>query len=176
VAEPEEGPEDVVVQLVVDDTEESWPVGGTKIVNDDRPVEDLVEVTTIVDRVVVQMDDDDPEPSVPEVPPVPDCTGEMLAPAESVDDSSVVLLEDDNELAGGHNVISESEEVWDVDEPVVVGGTVRVSTPGEPEPPVVHVVKVLEPEPEAVDEVPDLVTVRTLGIEGVAVADDPGIV
>lgn len=74
--------------------------------------------------------------------------------------------DDESELAGGHNVISESEAVWDdeaPDEPVLVGVIVRVCTTGEP-----------EPEPE--DEVPDLVTVRMLGAEGVAVADDIGTV
>lgn len=44
----------------------------------------------------------------------------------------------------------------------------------------VHDVELLEPEPEPVDEVPDvvpdLVTVRMLGSGGIAVVDDAGTV
>lgn len=132
MAEPEARSEDVVVQLVLDEVEEPWPVGGTKTVNDERPVEDLVEVTIVVDRDVVHVDDDDADSSVPVVLPVPDWDGEALTPIESVDDSSMVVPEDDTELAGGHKVISEAEVLWDADEPVVVGVIVRVCTPGEP--------------------------------------------
>ena len=143
--------------------------------NDER-VEDLVDVTKVVDRDVVHVDDEDPDSSVPVLlllflAPVWD--GETLAPVESVDESSVVVVVheddddvDDSELAGGNNVMSESDSVWDEDEPdepVLVGVIVSVCTPGEP-----------EPEPE--DEVPDLVTVRMLGAGPVAVADDIGTV
>lgn len=177
MAEPDTVPEEVVVQLVLDEVEEPWPVGGTKMVNDDRPVDNLVEVTTMVDRVVVHVDDeDDPESSVPEAVPVPDCPAERLPPVGSVDESSVVVHVDDTELAGGHSVVSDSEALWDPDEPVVAGLIVRVCTLGEPEPLVVPDVAVLESEPEPVEEVPDLVTVRTLGPDAVAVADDPGTV
>ncbi len=111
MAEPEAGFKDGVVQLVLDEAEEPWPVGGTKIVNDERPVEDLVEVTTIVDRVVVHVDDDGPEPSVPEVVLVPACVCEIPTTVGSVDDPSMAVHDDDTELAVGHGVISESEAV-----------------------------------------------------------------
>ena len=103
-------------RLALGRTEEPWLTGGTNTVNDDRPVEESVEGTTAVDRVVVHVHDDEPELSDPGVLPVPDC-------------------EDDTELelagGGGHNVISEADAVWDMDEPVVVGVIVRVCTPGE---------------------------------------------
>lgn len=174
MAEPGSEPEDVVVQLVLEEVDGPWPVGGTKIVNDDRPVDDLVDVTTIVDKFVVQVDDDEPELSVPEVEAVPDCAGERLAPVKSVeDDPSVVVHVEETEPAGGHNVISDSEVVWDPDEPAVAGVIVKVCTPGEPEPLGDPDVEVLVTEPELV---PDFVTVRMLSNDGVVVVDKPGIV
>lgn len=152
------------------------------MVNDERPVEgtedveDLVEVTKVVDRVVVHVDDDDPDSSVPVVLPVPDCIGETLEPIESVDDTLEDVHEDETELVGGDKVISDSEAVWDTEEPVVEGVIVRVSTPGEPWPLVLHDVELLAPVPELVEEVPDSVTVKMLGSDGVAVVDDPGTV
>lgn len=130
------------------------------MVNDERPVrvlvpvEDVVGVTITVDRVVVHVDEDDPESSVP------------------------VLLPDP-ELAGGHSVVSESEDavpVSESDEPVPVGVIVRVCTPGEPLPLVVQDVEELEPESEPAEEEPDLVTVRRLATGALEVADEPGTV
>jgi hypothetical protein len=90
--------------------------------------------------------------------------------------------DDDAEPAGGHSVISDSEAVCDPDEPPLVGVIVRVCTDSEPASVVVREVELLEPEletepdPELVDDMPDLVTVRMLGTVGVAVADDAGSV
>ena len=61
--------DDELVAPVLEDADESWLVGVKKTVNDDR---DVVEVTTVVEKpVVVQVDDEDPEPSVVEVLPGP---------------------------------------------------------------------------------------------------------
>lgn len=150
------------------------------MVNDERPVEDavdvedLVEVTKVVDRLVVHVDDDDAGSFVPVV--VPDWTGETLAPIEFVDDTLVDVHEVEDELVGGHKVMPDSEEDCDAGDLAVEGVDVRLSTPGKPWSLVVHDVELLEPAPEPVDEVPDSVTVMMLGSEGLAVVEDCGTV